>query len=95
MVRPVTVFGSTELDLRAVLTSADVIEITGRCVFGELTVIVPEGVDVDLTGTSAFSSREMKLAPVPRLPGTPEVRIHISSWFSSVEVVSRPPEITR
>ncbi|MFI1991866.1 DUF1707 domain-containing protein [Actinoplanes sp. NPDC020271] len=94
-VRANTVFGSTELDLRAVLTSSDVIEITGRTIFGELTVIVPEGVEVDLTGTNAFSSREMRLAPVPRVPGTPEVRIHVTSWFASVTVVSRPPEITR
>ncbi|MCW2143690.1 Cell wall-active antibiotics response 4TMS YvqF [Actinoplanes cyaneus] len=94
-VRANTVFGATELDLRAVLTSSDVIEITGRTFFGELKVIVPEGVEVDLSGLSAFSSREMKLAPVPRVPGTPEVRIHVTAWFASVEVISRPPEITR
>ncbi|BCY10515.1 hypothetical protein L3i22_056030 [Actinoplanes sp. L3-i22] len=94
-VRAHTVFGSTEFDLRAVLTGADVIEIVGTVTFGELTVIVPEGVEVDLSGLSAFSSREMKLAPVPRVPGTPVVRISVTSWFASVEVVSRPPELTR
>jgi Domain of unknown function (DUF1707) len=85
-----TVFGSTELDLREVLTDQAVIEITGACVFGELKVIVPEGVEVDLIGMAAFSSRNMHLAAVPRVPGTPEVRIDVTSWFSSVEVVSRP-----
>lgn len=85
-----TVFGSTELDLREVLTDQAVIEITGACVFGELTVIVPEGVEVDLTGAAVFASRDMHLAAVPRVPGTPEVRVQITSWFSSVEVVSRP-----
>jgi hypothetical protein len=94
-VRAHTVFGSAEFDLRAVLTGADVIEITGTVTFGELTVIVPEGVEVDLTGLSAFSSREIKLAPLPRVPGTPVVRIAVTSWFASVEVVSRPPELTR
>jgi hypothetical protein len=94
-VRAHTVFGSTELDLRAVLTGADVIEITGSCWFSEMTVIVPEGVEVDLTGTNGFSSHDLKLAPVPRLPGTPEVRVSVNAWFSSVQVVSRPPEITR
>ncbi|MGK5680598.1 DUF1707 SHOCT-like domain-containing protein [Actinoplanes sp. URMC 104] len=85
-----TLFGSTELDLREVLTDQDVIEIAGSCTFGELKVIVPEGVEVDLTGAVAFSSRKMHLAAVPRLAGTPEVRIHLTSWFSNVEVVSRP-----
>ncbi|GAA2713993.1 hypothetical protein Apa02nite_093910 [Actinoplanes palleronii] len=49
--------------------------------------------DVDLTGTNAFSSHELKLAPVPRLAGTPEVRVHVNAWFSSVRVVSRRPEL--
>lgn len=94
-VRVHTVLGSTELDLRAVLTGSDVIEITGRCWFGEMTVIVPEGFEVDLSGTSTFSSQELKLAPLPRVPGTPEIRVKVSSWFSSMSVISRPPEITR
>jgi hypothetical protein len=94
-VRTTTVFGSAELDLRAVLTGSDVIEITGGSWFSDLTVIVPEGVEVDLTGTNAFSSRDLKLAPVPRLPGTPEVRVSVNAFFSSVQVISRPPEITR
>jgi hypothetical protein len=85
-----TIFGVLELDLRDVLTEQSVIEITGGCVFGELKVIVPEGVEVDLRGASVFSARSLHLAPVPRVPGTPEVRIDVTAWFSSVEVVSRP-----
>ncbi|GAA4608801.1 hypothetical protein GCM10023107_88440 [Actinoplanes octamycinicus] len=95
VVRLLTVFGSTELDLREVLTDAPVIEIIGRSWFGELTVIVPEGVEVDLTGTNAFSSHDLRLAPVPRLPGTPEVRVAVDAWFSSITVRSKPPSITR
>ena len=85
-----TMFGSTELDLREVLTDQDVIEIAGSCTFGELKIIVPEGVEVDVTGTVAFSSRNLHLAAVPRVIGTPEVRLHVTTWFSNVEVVSKP-----
>jgi hypothetical protein len=85
-----TVFGSTELDLRDALTGSDVIEIGGTCVFGEVKVIVPEGFDVDLTGTTMFSSRELSLAPVPRVQGTPHVRVAINVWFGSVQVTSAP-----
>jgi uncharacterized protein DUF1707 len=88
--RSYTVFGAAELDLREVLTDQDVIEITGTCAFSELKVIVPEGVEVELTGAAVFSSRTVHLAPVPRVPGTPEVRIVMSAWFSSVEIVSKP-----
>ncbi|WP_231954014.1 DUF1707 SHOCT-like domain-containing protein [Actinoplanes derwentensis] len=86
-----TLLGSTHLDLRDVITGEDVIEIEGDCWFGEFTVIVPEGVEVELTGTSALSSEELRLAAVPRLPGTPVVRVRVNAWFSSVEVRSKGP----
>jgi uncharacterized protein DUF1707 len=89
-----TVFGSTELDLTAVITDQQVIEIDGFCVFGELKVIVPEGVEVDVTGATVFTSRQQELAAVPRVPGTPEVRVRVSGWFSSIEVRSRPYELS-
>ncbi|MFD0518606.1 DUF1707 SHOCT-like domain-containing protein [Paractinoplanes durhamensis] len=38
-----TFFGATELDLREVLTSERTIEIGGLCLFGQITIIVPEG----------------------------------------------------
>jgi hypothetical protein len=85
-----TVFGATELDLREVITDQSVIEISGFCLFGELKVIVPEGVEVDVTGATVFASRQQHLAAVPRVPGTPEVRVEVAGWFSSIEVVSRP-----
>jgi hypothetical protein len=84
------VFGSTEIDLRAVLTDQSVIEISGVCVFGELKVIVPEGVEVDFIGSTYFTSRHIRLAAVPRVPGTPEIRIEVAGWFSSIEVDSKP-----
>ena len=84
------VFGSTEIDLRAVLTDQSVIEISGVCVFGELKVIVPEGVEVDFVGSTYFTSRHIRLAAVPRVLGTPEIRIEVAGWFSSIEVDSKP-----
>ncbi|WP_239143241.1 DUF1707 SHOCT-like domain-containing protein [Actinoplanes philippinensis] len=86
-----TLLGGTHLDLREVITGEDEIEIEGTCLFGELKVIVPEGVEVELSGTSALSSEELRLAAVPRLPGTPIVRVRVNAWFSSVEVKSRRP----
>jgi hypothetical protein len=90
----VTVLGSTHLDLRAVATAEDVIEIESRVWFGEFKITVPEGVEVELIGTGALSSEEMKLAAVPRLPGTPVIRVRVNAWFSSVEVKSKGPGTT-
>jgi hypothetical protein len=90
-----TAFGSTELDLRGVISDEPVIEIVGGSYFAEVKVIVPEGVEVELTGAAIFSSRTMHLAPVPRVPGTPEVRVHLQTWFSSVEIISKPYALPR
>lgn len=86
------VFGSVHIDLcEAVTTGLDVLEITGVSVFGEVKVYVPEGVEVETSGAIVFASRSTRLAPVPRLAGTPVVRVHINSWFSEVQVRSRGP----
>jgi hypothetical protein len=88
--RTLTVFGTCELDLCEVASGADLIEITGTCLFGEVSVIVPEGVEVDMGGTVIFATRDLQLAPVPRVPGTPHVRVNINAMFSAVGVRSRP-----
>jgi DUF1707 SHOCT-like domain/Cell wall-active antibiotics response LiaF, C-terminal len=89
--RTTTVFGETELDLREAQTEADVVEIHGRCLFGNVKVVVPEGVEVELLGSSVFASRKMQLAPVPRVAGTPLVRIDINAYFGEVSVRSKGP----
>jgi hypothetical protein len=88
-----TFFGSAGLDLRVVITSERTIEIAGLCLFGQVTVIVPEGVEVDLTGAVVFSNHDLRLAAVPRVPGTPEVRVDIATWFGQVQVVSKPSSL--
>lgn len=93
--RTTTVFGTLELDLREVLTDADTIEVTGSCWFGEVKIIVPEGVEVDLTGRALFASRELHLAPVPCVPGTPLVNIDLKLTFGNVSVRSLPAQLGR
>ena len=94
--RLTNVFGSCELDLREVAVgaeamSAHAITISGRNVFGEVKVIVPEGVEVEMTGSCVFGSRQMDLAPVPRLSGTPLVQINVNTLFGEITVRSRGP----
>ncbi len=89
--RVLTVFGDCELDLREAQTEAEVVEINGRCVFGSVKVIVPEGVEVDLQGSTMFGSKALTLAPVPRLPGTPIVRVKVNTYFGEIKVRSEGP----
>ncbi len=87
----VNVFGSCDLDLREAIIEADRVEIVGRCVFGSVRVIVPEGVEVELLGNAVFGSRSIRLAPVPRLAGTPLVRVRVNAYFGDVSVRSKGP----
>jgi hypothetical protein len=93
--RATTVLGNLELDLREVLTDAQVIQVTGSCWFSDVKVIVPEGVEVDLTGSNVLSSRELDLSPVPRVPGTPLVRVEMDLRCSSLKVISHPAQLRR
>lgn len=68
-------FGDIYLDLRDVTVHDDVVDISVIALFGNLTVDVPEGVEVELTGFDVLGDRELRLAPVPRRPGTPLIRI--------------------
>jgi hypothetical protein len=83
------VLGSVSLDLRqAVLPGPDV-EIEARAVLGSVTVIVPEGVEVDVSGTSILSGEDVQAAGTPPA-GAPLVRIRHSGLLGSLTVRSRP-----
>ena len=73
----VSLFGSILLDLRGALLEGDVVNVRSVTVFGSLDVIVPEGVEIDMTGLALFGSkgtqREAR-APARRLAARPRER---------------------
>ncbi|HEY7264288.1 MAG TPA: DUF1707 domain-containing protein [Trebonia sp.] len=79
-------FGDLYLDLREVTVYDDVVDISATTLFGNLTVDVPEGVEVELTGFDVLGDRELRLAPVPRRPGTPLIRVRAHGLFGDVYV---------
>lgn len=89
--RGITVFGDVTFDLRDSACSEAEVRIEGRTVFGDIEVIVPEGVEADLTGFTIFGDRRLELAAVPRLPNTPVVRVHGMTLFGDLRVRSAAP----
>jgi hypothetical protein len=63
--------------------------IEATAIFGSVTVFVPEGVDVRLTGSAVFGSKESKLQGRPE-PGAPVVEVRSRVVFGSVTI--RPPQ---
>jgi len=86
VLRARALFGDLYLDLREVTVHDDVVDISATTLFGNLTVDVPEGVEVELTGFDVLGDRELRLAPVPRRPGTPLIRLRAHGLLGDVYV---------
>lgn len=64
--RAIALLGDVHLDLRGVVVSDEVVEISAFTLLGDFSVDVPEGVEVELTGFDLLGDRELRLTPVAR-----------------------------
>jgi DUF1707 SHOCT-like domain/Cell wall-active antibiotics response LiaF, C-terminal len=83
------VFGNVKLDLREAVLPGPEVDIEARAIFGSVDVIVPDSVQVELSGGGALSSQELKIggsAP----DGAPVIRIHHRGLLGSLGVRSKP-----
>lgn len=82
----VAVFGAVNVDLTRATLEAHDVTIQAFAVFGEVQVLVPDGIHVDLHGTGIFGAFERK-GDVPDLaPNAPRVRIGGLALFGAVTV---------
>ncbi len=86
-----TVFGDVRIDLRGLRTGDDRIDLYLSTVFGDIDVIVAEGVDAELHGRTVFGDRKVQLAPVQRLAGTPLIVVHAKAIFGDLKLRSLAP----
>jgi hypothetical protein len=81
--------GDVDLDLRGALVgSDDEITINTFGLIGDTRLTVPEGVEVELTGFCLLGDRKVDLAPVPRVPGTPVIRLRAFGLIGDTSVRS-------
>jgi len=86
-----TVFGDVRLDLRGLRTDADRLDLYLTTVFGDVDVVVAEGVDAQIQGRTIFGDRKVDLAPVPRVSGTPRIVVHARTVFGDLKLRSLAP----
>ncbi|WP_018349154.1 DUF1707 SHOCT-like domain-containing protein [Longispora albida] len=96
VLRTINIMGDTKLDLRDAVASPEVfaggvVEIEGWSLMGDVKIVVPEGVEVEVHGWVLMGDREVRLAAVPRIAGTPLVRVKVHALMGDVEVRSAPP----
>ncbi len=80
--------GDCHLELQEALLEHPVTTIDARVILGSVTIFVPDGVDVRLSGRAVLGSKESKLRGTPR-PGAPVVHVRCDVLLGSVTV--RPP----
>jgi len=83
------VCGTIELDLRHAVLPGPEIELHIRSWFGTTTLLVPEGVEVELTGGGFGATNNVDIEGEPG-PDAPIVRIHARGPFGTLNVRSRP-----
>ena len=86
------IMGNCELDLRqAVLASAEP-QIVALSCMGTVTIIVPEGMAVEVTGVPLLGSLECKTNDLPPPSNAPVIRLRVVglACLGSVTVKSRP-----
>jgi Domain of unknown function (DUF1707)/Cell wall-active antibiotics response 4TMS YvqF len=83
-----SVMGDVHLDLTSVVCAEPEVELRLTSVMGDVEVLLPDGIEVELTGFDVMGDRDLVLAPVPRAPGTPLIRVRAHAVMGDVLVRS-------
>jgi hypothetical protein len=84
-----SVCGTIDLDLRQATLPGPEVELAIHNIFGTVTVIVPESVDVRVEGGGAFASQVVDTPTVAPPPGAPVLRIRTSGPGGTLYVRSQ------
>jgi class 3 adenylate cyclase len=84
-------WGGVHLDLRNAVLEAPVVRIRARAIMGGVTIIVPEGVPVDVTGGVLMGGLDDRRQGVreAQAAGAPIIHIHATGLWGGVTVCTR------
>lgn len=86
----VAFMGGVGLDLRDAEIAGDEITIRAFALMGGVDIIVPEGIEVHISGIPFMGGLDDKINPdIPILPGSPVVRIHYFAMMGGIGVKSK------
>lgn len=80
--------GDCFVELYEALLTSRITRIEARATCGSITIVVPEGVEVRLSGTALLGEKSSTLRGTPA-PGAPVIDIHAKAFCGSIKV--RPP----
>lgn len=85
----VSIMGGMNIDLRQAELEEPEVTITVVSVMGGANIIVPEGVDVELTGIAIMGGKSYRPGKQPPPPGAPLVRVGVFSLMGGVSVITK------
>jgi hypothetical protein len=88
----VSLLGGTELDLREAEIPPEGITINAFGVIGGTHVIVPDGVNVEVSGFSGLGGRSIDSHAEPGAPGKSVVRLNVFGALGGLRVESQPAD---
>ena len=86
----VAVMGGCKLDFRDAEISGSRITVNAISVMGGVKIVVPEGIEVDVSGLAVMGGKHVRVADLPPRPGTPVIRVRVLSVMGGVAVKSKP-----
>jgi predicted membrane protein len=85
---PVAVFGDIDLDFREATVPPGRLAINAVAPFGNIDVLVPDGVQVDVGGFTLFGSKKVAVGEATATGSGAAIRVRGFSLFGSVKVSS-------
>jgi hypothetical protein len=83
----VAVMGDVTLDLREAEVRTKEIDIVATAVMGDVKIIVPDGVDVDLSGVAFMGDKKVKVIEAPPGQNVPVIRVRAYAVMGDVKVI--------
>ena len=87
--------GGCHLDMRNAEVEGPSINISAIAIMGGIDIIVPEGIEVELGGIAIMGGKDVRLKDVPRIQGSPTVRVRAFAFWGGVTVRSRSAHASR
>ncbi len=93
----VCVMGDVVLDLREAEVRGREVDIVATCVMGDVKIIVPDGVDVQLSGVTIMGDKKVQVVEAPRGQSAPVVKVTAYVLMGDVKIIgdSRAKPIKR
>ncbi|GAA2871402.1 DUF1707 domain-containing protein [Streptosporangium fragile] len=83
----VAVLGDVTLDLRLAEVRTEVVDIVATSVLGDVKIIVPDGVNVELEGVAVLGDKKVQVAEAPPGTNAPVVRVRAYAVLGDVKVI--------